>query len=161
MRTAGCLGASYGSEIPVNSLMIPARRLGVESFTVPLLADLEGSGDVDENVSPQGGNHLTILFSDRAIRRDRGTDRDPTRLCDLRRHVPDAPDVQIPVFFAEAQLRREVLAHEVAIQKGDGPASHLQKLDPEDVGDRRLSRPREPGEENRESLPVPGWMALT
>ena len=110
---------------------------------------------------PRAGNQLTILFSDCGIRRDRGTDRDPARFRDFRRHVPDASDVHIPVFFAEAELRREVLSHEVAIHKCDGPAAHLQQLDPEDVGDGRLSRPRKPGEENRESLAVPGWMALT
>ena len=77
-------------------------RLGVESLSVPLLTDFERCGNMDENVSPKAGNKLLVRSSDRGVRSDRGTNRDPARLRDFRRNVSDTPDVQITVLFAEA-----------------------------------------------------------
>ena len=52
------------------------------------------------------------------------------------------------------ELRGQMLAHEVAVEQGDRAAAHLEQLDHQRVGDRRLAGSREAGEEHREPLLV-------
>ena len=76
-----------------------------------------------------------------------------------RSDVADAADVDVAVLLREAELAREVLADEVAVEDRDRPAAQLQQLDQQCVRDGRLARARESREEDREALPVARRMA--
>ena len=63
------------------------------------------------------------------------------------------------MLFGEPELGRQVLADDVPIQQRDGAAPDLQQLGHQHIGDGRFPRAREPGEEDREALAVPWWIA--
>ena len=56
------------------------------------------------------------------------------------------------MLLREAELGRQMFSHEVAVEQRDRTAADLEELDQQDVGDRRLARSREAGEEHSESL---------
>ena len=65
------------------------------------------------------------------------------------------------MLLGEPQLRRQVLADQVAVEQSHRAAAHLVELGDEGVGDGRLAGPRQAREQDRESLPAPGWVAAT
>ncbi len=56
------------------------------------------------------------------------------------------------MLFREAELRAEVLAHDVAVEQRHGATAHFHQLDHQRVGDGRLARTRQAGEEHGETL---------
>ena len=83
---------------------------------------------------------------------DRGTDGDPTTPGYLRRDVSDPADVDVTMLLREAELRREVLSHQVAVKHRHRPTAHFEQLHEQGIGDGRLTGARETGEENSETL---------
>ena len=138
----------------------PGPRLGVEALAVPLLAHLERRGDVDQDEPAARLDHPTDLLAGRVVRGDRGADGDATVLGDLRGDEADAPDVEVAVLLGEPELGAEVLAHQVAVEQGDRAAADLEQLDQQGVGDGRLARAGETGEEDREPLLRPRRVGL-
>ena len=97
---------------------------------------------------------------DVVVRRDRGADGDAAVLGDFRRDVADAADVDVAVLLREAELAREVLAHQVAVEDRDRPAAELEQLREQHVGDRALAASRERPVKNtvKPCLPRAGWL---
>src|SRR5207302_10219100 len=139
----------------------PGPGLGVEALAVPLLEHLEGRVDMDEDEPAEGFDHRPDLPAYGVVGGDGCTDGDAAVLRDLRGHVADAPDVDVAVLLGEPQLRRQVLADQVAVEQSHRAAAHLVELGDEGVGDGRLAGPRQAREQDRESLPTPGWVAAT
>ena len=99
-----------------------------------------------------GLDHLAHRGPGRLVGRDRGADGDAAVLGDLRGDVADAADVDVAVLLGEAELGGEVLAHHVAVEQRHRAAAHLHQLGHQRVGDRRLARAGEAGEEDGEAL---------
>src|SRR5438874_866255 len=59
-------------------------RLGVQSLAIPLFANFERRRNMHQDESAQGLDHGAYVFTDGVVRRNRGTDRDPAVLGDLR-----------------------------------------------------------------------------
>jgi hypothetical protein len=55
-------------------------------------------------------------------------------LGDLGGDVADAADIDVAVFFREAQLGGQVFAHQVGIEQGYGTSPDLQELDAQNIG---------------------------
>ena len=94
--------------------------LAVKAFGVPL----------DQRVKRRPHEHLdevrrlaAQLVAHLAIRRNRCRDRDTTAPRDEPRHVADAPDVRVAVFFGEPETLGEMGAHLVAVEQLGVPAS--------------------------------------
>ena len=102
------------------------------------------------------GAEFLDFFAHRATRRGIGrdgrTDGDAAILGDLGRDIADAANVEVAVFLREAELRREVLTHDIAIKQRHRTPAHFHEFHHESVGDGRFSRPGEPGEEHGKAL---------
>ncbi len=105
-------------------------------------------------------NSLPDLLACVVVGCNGGTNRNASVLSDFGGNAADAADVDVAVLLGEAELRGQVLAHDVAVQQGHRPAAHLEQLHHEGVGDRRLARAREARHEYCEALLVPGPMGL-
>ena len=70
---------------------------------------------------PVAGDQAPHLAPRGVVRGDRGAEGDPAVLGDLAGHVADPADVQVPVLLRERELRRQVPAHDVAVQEGRPP----------------------------------------
>ena len=81
-------------------------------------------------------------------------DRDTAILRNLARDVTNALDVQIAMLAREAELARQILANDVAVQQADRPTASLHELDHERVRDRRFAGTRQAREKHRETLLV-------
>ena len=159
ITTSASVGTSYGSLMPVNSLMMPARALAYR----PLRSRFSHSSTLVLTCTrmkpPWGAIIARTSLRVVVVRRDRGTDGDAAVLGDFRRDVADAADVDVAVFLREAELAREVLADQVAVEDRDWPAAELEQLREQDVGDRAFAGAAEAGEEDREALAGAGRMA--
>ena len=60
------------------------------------------------------------------------------------------------MLFGEAELAREMLAHQIAVQQRHRATAELQELDHQGIGERRLAGARKSGEQHREALAVLG-----
>src|SRR5580704_18613924 len=96
------------------------------------------------------------MFAGGVIRRDGRANGDTAVLGDFRGNVADAPDVNVAVLLGKAELGRQMLAHQVAIQQGDRTSTGLQELGEQNVGDGRLTGTRKSGEEDGHALFGPG-----
>src|SRR3972149_850257 len=94
----------------------PGPSLGVHALSVSLLADLEGSGDMDQYEPADLLDHGPHLPADPLVGSDRGTDGDSAVLRYLRRHEAYAQDVDIAMLPGETKLRGKILADDVSIQ---------------------------------------------
>src|SRR5215472_7216702 len=117
-----------GIRDPGEFLQNAGASLGIQALAVTLLADFYRSCDVHKDESSIGLDQLPHVFAGSVIRSDRRTNRDAAIFCDLRRHIADAPDVDITVLLREPKLRRQVLAHQVSIKQGHGTTAYLEKL---------------------------------
>ncbi|MPL71146.1 hypothetical protein SDC9_16917 [bioreactor metagenome] len=124
----------------------------VEALAVARFTFLERGGDMHFDEGAVGLDHLAHGATGRGIGRDRGADRDAAVLGDLGGDIADALDVDVAVLFREAELRGQVLAHHVAVEQRHRAAAHFHQLDHQRVGDRRLARAGEAGEEHGEAL---------
>ena len=97
-------------------------------------------------------HHVAHLAPRGGIGRNGCAHRHAAMLGDLGRHEADAPDIDVAMLARETQFRRQILAHDVAVQQRDRPAAHLAQPRDQGVGHRRLARARQPGEEHREAL---------
>jgi len=127
-------------------------RLGVETFAVTAFAHVHRSGEVDENETADGFDEGTDIFAGCVVGRDRGADGDAAVLGNLGGDVADAADVDVAVLLGKAELAREMLPDEVAVEHGDGAAADFEELGHEDVGDGGFPAARKAAEEDRQSL---------
>src|SRR5580700_170680 len=131
-------------------------RLCVQALTVALFADFHSGGNVDENEPAVGLNQLSHIFARPVVRRDGRANSDTAILGDFRRHIADAPDVDVAVLFGEAEFGRQILAHQVAIQHGGRTPAHFQELGHQHVGNSGFAGTGKSGEENGHALFVTG-----
>ena len=137
----------------MKSGMRPARGFGVETLPVPSLTLLERGRDMDQDEpAPRPLDHPSYLGTGRVEGRDRRADRQPTVPRDLRGDEPDAQDVGLAVLAAEAQTLREMVAHDVAVERGDGAVAALEDVVHQGSGEGRLAGAGEPGEEEDGAL---------
>src|SRR6266436_4887769 len=101
--------------------------LGIKPLAIALLASFDWSCNVHENESAEGLNQFAYLLTYGVIGRDRCANRNATVLGNLRGDVSDPPDVDVAMFLGEAEFRREVLAHQIAIQNGYGATAHFEE----------------------------------
>jgi len=125
---------------------------GVQTLRVPGFADLKRCRDVNLDESSHGGNRMPDGSAGGLVGGDGGTDRDPAGLGHLRGHVPDPPDVQLPVLGRKPQLRREHLPDVIPVKKRHRPSPDLLEAGHEGPGDGRLSCTGQPRKEDREPL---------
>ena len=160
ITTSALVGASYGSEMPVNSFTMPARAFAYSPF---LSRCSQTSIEVMACTRMRSASNGSIIsrtaFACRCIRSDGRADRDPAILRDFRSHIPDAADVDVAMLLRESQFARQVFAHQIAVEQCDRTPTHLEEFRDQSVGDRGLTRSRKPCEENRDSLLVPGRVA--
>src|SRR6266571_3557742 len=95
MTRSASSGSSYGSETPVNAVMVPARALAYMPLRSRASQTSSGVATCTSRKSP-------VLA---------------TVACDLGRHVADASDIQIPVRTGEAEPGRKQPPHLVAVEQ--------------------------------------------
>ena len=83
-----------------------------------------------------------------------GAKGDAAVLGDLGGDVADAADIDVAVFFREAQLGGQVFAHQVGIEQGYGTSPDLQELGAQNIGDGGLSGAGQPSKENGQAPKV-------
>ena len=115
------------------------------------------AGPVSEHLDEWGLVGVVHLVAHRAVGRDGRGNRHDAVARQQPRDVADAPDVRIPVFLAEAQALRKILAHHVAIQHFDFSARLAQTLF-NNGRDGALAGAGEPGEPQRETLVCHGML---
>src|SRR5665809_47791 len=124
------------------ALGLAGARLGVETLDVALFADLERG--VCVHLDEVLGHHAR-LFSDRAIRRNRGRNHERAVALKEMGHERDTTNVRVAVLLAETETFGKVLAHDVTVKQLDRHVCIGQLL-LENVSDRGLSRTRKPSE---------------
>src|ERR1700722_16797360 len=144
----GVLGFFIGIGDPGELFEDAGAGLGVQALPLSLFASFDRGGDVDENKAANRFDHFADGFARGVIRSDRGADRDPTIFGDLRSHVADAANVDVTMFLGKPEFGRKMLAHQVAVEDGDGSASGFEELGKQNVGDGGFSRAGEAGKEN-------------
>src|SRR5208283_1887107 len=101
--------------------------LGVQAFAVALFTDFERSSAVHQYKAADRLNQLPDVLAGRLIRSDGSANRDSAVFGDFRSDVADAANVDVAVLLGKAELRRQMLAHQIAVQQGNGTAAHFQK----------------------------------
>src|SRR5580765_3933827 len=137
----------------------PSARLGIQALAVALFTNVNRSRHVNENEPAERLDHLTDSFTGGLIRSNRSAHRNPAVLRDLGRNVADAADVDVAVLFRESKFGRQVLADQVAVQKGNRTSAGFEELCNQRVRDGRFSRSRKASEENRYALLMPRRIA--
>src|SRR5919198_824718 len=133
-------------------LDLAGERLLVQPFHIPRRAGLHRGFDVDLDERPEFLDHVPRLAPRGFVGRNRG-DEDGGAVPGQPRGDPaDALDVRVPVLLRETESFGEVGAHDVAVQVFDEPPDVLEPT-PDELGDRRLARAREPREPEREPAP--------
>ena len=118
------------------------------------LAGLERRRDVDLDESPDRFDGLSQLAPGGRVGRDGRANRDAAVSRDLGRDETDAAQVDLPVLVGEAELAREVLAHDVSVEERDLPLPVLAQHRDERMRERGLAGAGKPGEQDHEALPV-------
>src|SRR5262249_62344252 len=98
-----------------------------------------------KNKAAEWVNHRPHVLACGVIRRNGRADRDAAVFRDLRCDVADAANVDVAVLLGKAQLRREMLPHEIAVEQSHGTATHFEELDHEYICDRRFASARQAG----------------
>src|SRR5207244_10642260 len=86
-----------------------------------------------------------------AVRADRGAHGDAAMANDLRGYEPDAPNVRIAVFLAEAEPLRKMRANDIAVEQRDLPTV-LEETFGEHLGGGRFARATQAGEPHAHAL---------
>ena len=135
------------------SLDLALTGLGVDTALVGLLTVLEGSVDMDEEEgSAQVRNGLASGLPRVLVGSNGGGDDGSTGAGQLTGDEGNALDVLVAVLTAEAQLRRELVAHGVTQQQRDGATTLLVQGDLQSTGDGILARVHVTGKEDGETL---------
>ena len=133
---------------------LAAPRLGVQALAVAGLAYLQRGGHVDLDEGTLLLDHLAHGAAGAVVGSDGGADGDAAVLGDLAGDEADTADVEVAVCLGETQFAGQVLAHDVAVQQGHGPAAGLHQLGVDDLGEGGLARTGQAGEEQGEALPA-------
>src|SRR5215469_5897357 len=133
--------------------------LGIQPLAIALFADFNRSRHVHQDESAIGIDQLSHVLAGGVIRRNRRTDCNSAVFGDLRGNIADPPDVDITMFFRESQLRRQVFAHQIAIEQRNRTSTHFQEFRQQHIGDGRLPRARESAEEDGHALFAARWKA--
>src|SRR5262249_52931174 len=105
---------------------LAATRLRVEALAVATLALLQRGRHVDEEEGAAGGRGPRAGgLGGRVERRERAARGAAAVPGDLGRAPADAADVGLAVLTAEGEARRQVPAHDVAVQAGDAALAGL------------------------------------
>src|SRR5208283_2535928 len=112
-----------------------------------------------ENEPAYGLDHLAHRLPRRLVRRDRSANGDAAILGDFRCDIPDAANVDVAMLLRETELRRKMLADQVAVEQRNRTSARLQELGNERVGDGRFTGAGKAGEEDRHALFVPWRIA--
>ena len=141
---------------------LAAAGLGVEALAVAALALLERGGDVDEEERAAGlVDHGADLLAGLVEGGDGADDREAAVAGDLGGDPADAADVGLAVRLREGQAGREVAAHDVAVEGGDGAGALLEDAVHQRLGQGGLAAAGEAGEEEDEPLLLgPGLVGL-
>ena len=132
---------------------LAAPGLGVEPLAVAALALLQRRGDVDEEERAAGVlDHRADVLPGRVERRDRAAHRDPAVPRDLGGDPADPADVGLAVLAEKVEAGREVPAHDVAVQAGDGALARLEQAVDQGPGERGLAAAGQAGEEQHQAL---------
>src|SRR5579859_7187206 len=144
----GVLGRLVGVVHARHLLDLAAPGPLVEALDVPLLADLDRGRDVDLD---EGADLLARPLARRAVGRDQRDDRDDAVPREDLGHERDPPGVRLPRLEVEPEVAADPGADLVSAEQLDVPAERFQ-LRRERLGDRRLSRARQSGQPDAESV---------
>src|SRR5580692_7389457 len=97
----------------------------VKTFPVALFTGLDRGCDMYQDETTNRFDHSTHRFAGRVVRSDRGADRDPAVLGNLRSDITNTPDVNVAMFLREAEFGRKMLAHQISVQQRDRTAACL------------------------------------
>src|SRR5262249_40851416 len=95
----------------------------IDSFEVPLLADVQWSAHEDLKIV---ANSLAQLTTDRTIRRDGGHQCDRAFAGQQFRDETDTANVFVTILLAESESSAQMLADHVAVQPFDVAAAACQ-----------------------------------
>ena len=132
----------------------PGAGLGVEALAITRLAHLERGGDVDEDEPAGVLDHGSHVAPHAVVRSDRRADGDAPGAGDLGGDESDAADVQVAVLAREAELGREVVAHQIAVEERDAAAADLPQSGGQRLGHGRLAGSGVPRHEHGEAALV-------
>src|SRR5581483_8910660 len=132
------------------TLDLAGERLRVEPVDVTARALLERGRDVNLDERPERLDQLARALPRLAVGRDRRREHGAALARQPRGDPADPLDVRVPVLLREAETLGEVRADGVAVEVLDDEAAPVE-LRPDHVGDRRLARPRQAGEPEREA----------
>src|SRR5262249_26101937 len=110
-------------------------RLGIKSFAITLLTDIDRGREVNENEATDRFNHRANIFARRIVGRDRSTNGDSPSFRDLRGDVADAANIDVAMFLRKSKLGAQMFPDQVAVEQSDWPATHFKELGHENVGD--------------------------
>src|SRR5690625_3044624 len=114
LRLFGCL---VGVRDPGELLDLALARELVEPLAVAPLAFLQAGRDMDFDEGAMCLDHLAHCRPRRRIGSDRGAERNTAILGDLARDIADPADIDVAMLLRKAKLRRQVLAHDIAIEQ--------------------------------------------
>ena len=101
---------------PGETANLAACGLGIQPLAITLLAGFDRGRNVDFDEAAERRDHVAHILAGLRIGCDRRTDRDATVLGDLAGDIADAQDIDVAVLLAEPEFRRQVLAHQIAVQ---------------------------------------------
>lgn len=130
----GCLRLFVGVRYPGELLDDSLARFLVQPLAVALFAHFQRGGYVDFDEAAVGFDHVAHFASCGRVRGDGGADGDAAVLGDFAGDEADAQDVEVAVFFRKAQLARQVLSDDVAVEQGDLAPAQFHQLDLQGVG---------------------------
>ena len=134
---------------------LAAAGLGVEALAVAALALLQRGGHVDEEEGAAGlVDHGADLLAGLVEGGDRADHGQAAVAGDLGGDPADAADVGLAVLLGEGQTGREVAAHDVAVERGDGAGALLEDAVHQRAGEGGLAAAGEAGEEEDQPLLV-------
>ena len=152
----GILGSLVGVVDAGEPLDLAPTSLGVDAALVGLFAVVQRRVDVhEEERAAQVRDGLAGGLARVFVGRDRGGDDGGPGAGEFAGHEGDPLDVGVAVLAAEAEFGRELVAHGVAQQQGDGAAALLVEGDLESPGDGVLAGVHVPGQEDGEPLQGP------
>lgn len=124
----------------------------VDAATVRLLGVLERSSNMDEEEGARLFDKLASLLAGFLKGGNGGGNDGSTGLGQLRGDKGNARDVEVAVGLAEAELRRQLRAHRLTEEHGDGTATTLVEGRLQRSGDLVLAAVLEAGHEDGEAL---------
>ena len=102
-------------------------------------------------------DHCPHVLARRVIGRNRRADSNTAIFRNFGGNIANTANIDVAVFFRKTKLRREVFAHEIAVEQCHRPAAHFEELNHKHVRDRRFTSAGKTRKKHGHPLFVPRW----